>query len=471
MLALALTLAGVLAAPDLVAWVHVPRAGEALARLEASRFRPLLPLFLPAADRQALARDAKAELFAAHDRAGASLALKTTVASQLVQTWRATLRGYGLKPQGKHADGGATAEIFAGDGRSLTLVTAPDHIGVRTGAELFTSLVPASAVPAGADLHARVDVQALYGMLAHAPQGPKWAGLTRRLGLDEVRTLEVTAHLVDARTLTARAELTRPAVQRGLAYVMGPAIAPWWPAEVPEVALSFSRLSVRPARLWELVALVAAFLHPVEFTLVNSQLLSAEAQAGKTLAQALGDEPAVWTIYTLGRRGESDRVAVLEVADGLAAAHIMTAVLGSIGDLLPQPHLERQVSAGRVIVEMAMGPGPVLSDERVVFAFDPKRIVVAPSRPVLDQHFAQSHPPEALGGAKALAHGVHQDGRRGQWLAYAPLAGPWRRLKDTLLAHHIEPKALASALERTTWGLAVKGERWVLEVTSRAAPK
>ncbi|MBI3179535.1 MAG: hypothetical protein HYZ27_07720 [Deltaproteobacteria bacterium] len=466
-----LALVLVIAAPDLVAWMHVPRAGDAIARLEASSFKPLLPFLLAEADRQALARDGNSELFFAQDPAHAWLTLKSTSAAQLAGAWRATLRRHGLRRQGKRLDG---AETFAGGGRVVTLTTAPDRVSLTTRLEPghAPQVPPNGQVVPAADLVGRVDVQALYGMLAREPKGPMWAGLVRRLGLDEVRALETMALLTDTHTLTARLELTRPAVGRGVAFALGPALEPVWPAEVPPSALSFWRVSVRPARVVNLMELVAAFLQPLEFTLVNSQLLAAEAQAGKALGEdALGNEPAVWTFYTLGRRGDTDEVAVLEVADGLAAADIITPVLGAIGDLLPQPHLERRTSKERVILEMAVGPGPVLADQRLVFAFEKRRMVVAASRSVVEAHLAHTGKAQPLGGAPALAHGVHQDSRRLNWLAHAPLDGPWRRLKDAMLARGIEPKALAAALHDTRWALVQSGERWAIEVTSRAAPK
>jgi hypothetical protein len=465
---LAMALAGApppeqVAADDAVFWVQLPALGASMRRAERSTFAGLLPIILPRVVRRALAAAKKAELLATVTRQTGTGVDATVLldAAGAAGPWRSATRrwlasrgfsgGQAARQDGLEIEtlerGARRVALFSGGGRA-GLSTDP----ARAAAALTPSAAPLArtasfaalvAASPGADLRARLEVQKLYGLLARQPGGPKIAGAVMRLGLDAVRAVDLHARLRDRKTLVTVATVHLPEPWHGLPEALGPAVPQIRPAEVPPDALSYTRVSLIPARIWFVGEKLCSFHAPLETTLARAQVDGIERQLGKTIVDdALGYEPRVWTAYRVLRGGRSDAVLVAQVADAGAARLLAESIAGLLPDLF----------AGiRVASERREG-STILTIQGIAFAFTDRHVVVASSTAAARAHLLHHGKPEPLAGPKVIAHGMHDDARGVGGLYDAaravPAMHPWVR---ALTDGGVSRAALVGSLGRSSW--------------------
>lgn len=336
---------------DAIAWMHVPAAGTSLMRLEKTGFALLLAQLLPLADRRAVAGKPKA---------------------RLVATWR---RGSGEKID-----------------RTVAVASGPagDPLVRRYSA---------------ADLRGRVDVQRLYGALAHRRDGPVIAGVISRLGLTKLEAFELGARGDAKGVIDVAARLLLPGPDAGIAAALGPPIEPLWPASVPAKAAAFSRFSVRPAALWIVAEKIFSYLSALEYTLVRFQIDAIERRLSTWwVGDALGEAPRIWTSYRLvDASGTVDEILVAEVADAKAARKLVTAVAEVLPGIFPRVRVEHKTARGLPIVQIGVG-----RHRGMAIGFTTKQLVLSRRLAAVEAHLSRKGRAKKLGGSagKAVAHGM-----------------------------------------------------------------
>jgi len=337
---------------DNILWLEVPDAAQSLARLEGSPRAPLAALFAPRSLRKGWQAFAPLHSFLTLHRGSAALPYDPMLwldagagATALAATLEGEAAQYGLARVGEPRDiSGMRLVRLAGAEGEATLCVGEGRVGLgRSAARCEHALEAAprplvsvesygaetSAAP-DADLRARLDVQQLYGSLARRPDAALLAGVIERLGLHTARALGGSVRLDGPRGPGVHFNLAVLGEDhRGLRYSLGPGIlAASVPASLAKATAARLRVSLYPARAYDLVHLLAAYLWPMQAALARSHLEATENRVGKRVAtDILGESPRVYMLeLVMTREGRLSPILVAPLADAAAGEAFVRAM-------------------------------------------------------------------------------------------------------------------------------------------------
>lgn len=480
---------------DAVAWAHIPELSQSLNALNRSAFKPFLLLFFNEAAGQAVSKLTTSELLAAVWRGAIpgeyQLSLGIDAGSacpEIVKNLEAWLKHQGghvvaTQPFADKVDKSLGSEkdgfgLFLGEQRcgftkpsGLVLESMRPAKSPLKVAESFRNLVNRTPTALG---RARIDVQRFYGWLARTENGPHWARRVRRLGLDGIQSVDLSIRQDGNKTLALQADIAAHATSDGLLAVFGPPQTVDWPKEIPGTAVSFVRVSVKPASLWLLLFKVLSLERPVEAALLNAQLGAAEAKVGYDLAaHAFGDDPRNLTLYAIREaNGELTRVVWAEVANPGEVFTILLELAQGLAEVFPELHVS-QGSVGKIpSLDVAINSGHwgvrlAVTDAAVVVSTNTAALTVA-----LRSSSKGRRLPQPV--KQAVAFGFHDD----QEIALLALSNQnqsalslthWERVwGDVLRRVGITRLSAKTAIKDTIWTLQNDPQDLHLEVMTRA---
>ncbi|MEK7705955.1 MAG: hypothetical protein AAB426_13415 [Myxococcota bacterium] len=199
-------------------------------------------------------------------------------------------------------------------------------------------VVPPAAVEVSADNEpplvgtVGVDIDALYGLVAHGVEGLRWASRLQRLGFERLDKLALRVARTRGASVVASVRVG-PLAPRAL-EVLGPPLT-WgrWRERLSE-RRTVAWVSVRPAALWGALARLAAIEEPVAYGLYRAQLDALADQMGIDWLAALGDAPQPLASCRLrGEPGATGWAVALRAADGAALAKLFLAYGALLGQL------------------------------------------------------------------------------------------------------------------------------------------
>ncbi|MBI5511882.1 MAG: hypothetical protein HY903_24260 [Deltaproteobacteria bacterium] len=193
----------------------------------------------------------------------------------------------------------------------------------------------AKAAP-GALFYGVLQVQRLYGLLARTPDGARFSGRIRRLGLEGLGVVTLAGRRDHDGRLVADLRVTVRSPHAGILDALGPPAPAIRPTEVPTAALAWGRVMLRPARLWAVAQKVLAQLDALQVTLATAQLQGIEDELRLSLDRALGDDGRPTLAYLSRTKGERlDLVVAAELADPFAVLTLCERYTQVLTALLP----------------------------------------------------------------------------------------------------------------------------------------
>jgi hypothetical protein len=453
-MALALPPPAEVAGDDAVVYLHAPRVWSRLQELEASAFAPLVPLFLPTADRQKLEAQKGGDLLAVVCRNNETRSLDYWV---------------GL-------DGGQSLFLFDADGRC----------GLASRQTLGLDAATASAKPlakdpeltslastwADAALRGRANIQKYYGYLARTAGGGYLSGVVRRLGLDSVVAATFATFLRSKKRLETEVRFVAPRPWQGVLDSLGPALPVEWPAEVPKAALGFVRVSLRPTRLWVVVQKLLAQASAIEFTLAQAQLDAMQEEVKVRVEEALGDEPRTWVLYAVANGARPDLVLVAPVLDAAGLGRVVERYARVLPNIAPDLKVDvRDGAVGRVV---SFGWARRQGEPFLVIGIDAgkeSRFIVASSRPAFDAFAGRRGKVRSQDGEPAVLSGVVQDQALALWLydlGEKPTGSAAAELGGRLRRTALKRRDLEAVLNSSSFALRATEEGAALTITTTA---